>query len=167
VNHGAHTNNRTEQLSAAARVEGVQPRVTTGENNMKINGKSTLLGLAAVLMLATVNLLASAQTHREQATISGVVTASQIASYGSGVATWEKKLNCHGEADCAKRLVGAGGKYVLVTNKGVYALSDQSKAAQFVAMRVTVSGTLDTPKKTIEVAEVAPYNSGAASAAAQ
>ena len=134
---------------------------------MKTNGKSNLLGLAVVLTLASVNLLASAQTHREQTSVSGVVTASQIASTGSGVAIWEKKLNCHGEADCARRLVDAGGKYVLVTNKGVYALSDQTKAAQFVAMKVTVSGTLDTPKKAIEVAEVAPFSSGAASAAAQ
>jgi hypothetical protein len=133
---------------------------------MKINGKSILLSVGAVLAFAAVNLPA-AQKHPVQGSISGFVTASQIVSNGTGVGIWEKKLNCHGEADCARRLVAAGGKYVLVTDKGVYALNDQNKAAQFVAMKVTINGTLDTSKKTVEVADVAPYNPGAASAAAQ
>jgi hypothetical protein len=133
---------------------------------MKINGKSILLGFAAVLMVAAIN-TSAAQKHPSQSSVSGIVTASQIVSNGTGVGIWEKKLNCHGEADCARRLVAAGGKYVLVTNQGVYALNDQAKAAQFVAMKVTINGTLDTSKKTIEVATVAPYNEGATSAAVQ
>ena len=133
---------------------------------MKIDGKSILLGFAAVLTFVAVNTFA-AQAHRDKTTVTGIVTASQMVSNGTGVGIWEKKLNCHGEADCARRLVAAGGKYVLVTDKGVYALNDQVKAAQFVAQAVTINGTLDSSKKTIEVAEVAPYNAGATSAAAQ
>jgi hypothetical protein len=133
---------------------------------MKINAKNILLGFAAVAVFTTVNMFA-AQGRHEQTALSGVVTASQMASNREGLGLWEKRLNCHGEADCARRLVNAGGKYVLVTTKGIYALNDQSKAAQFVAMNVTISGTLDSTKKEIEVAEVAPYNAGATSAAAQ
>jgi len=111
-------------------------------------------GLAAVLTLLAVGFLAAAQ---DQNSYTGTVTASQIASTGS-VRLWEKKLNCHGEADCAQRLVRAGGKYVLVTSAGVYQLSDQNKAARFVAQQVTITGTFDRTKKTIEVADVQLYN---------
>jgi len=124
--------------------------------------KISSLSIATLLLCFAVGFLA-AQTQR---TYSGRVTASQIASTGS-LGTWEKRLNCHGEAECARQLVRAGGKWVLVTSKGVYQLSDQTKAAQFAAMRVTVSGTFDNPKKTIEVADVQPYNSPATSASVQ
>jgi hypothetical protein len=103
---------------------------------------------------------------QDQKSYSGIVTASQIASTGS-IGTWEKKLNCHGEADCARKLVRAGGTYVLITSKGVYTLSDQTKAAQFAAQRVTVTGGFDKSKKTIEVADVQMYNPAAASAGLQ
>jgi hypothetical protein len=83
------------------------------------------------------------------------------------VGIWEKKLNCHGEADCAQRLVAAGGKYVLVTTKGVYQLSDQKKAAHYVAQAVTISGPFDSSTKTIEVADVQIYNSSSQSAGLQ
>ena len=80
---------------------------------------------------------------------------------------WMKRLNCHDEADCAQRLVRAGGKYVLVTSKGVYQLNDQAKAAQFVAQRVTVTGSFDSSKKTIEVADVQAYNPTSTTAGVQ
>jgi len=117
----------------------------------------------ATLLISLVVGHAAAQA---QSTYAGTVTASQIASTGS-LGLWMKHLNCHDGADCARRLVQAGGKYVLVTPKGVYELSDQRKAEQFAGMRVTVSGTLDSPKKTIEVAEIQLYNSPAVSASLQ
>ena len=125
--------------------------------------KKTLAAcLAAVFSLVAVAAFAA----QEQKSYTGIVTASQIASTG-GVGIWEKKLNCHGEADCAQRLVAAGGKYVLVTTKGVYQLSDQKKAARYVAQAVTITGPFDSSSKTIEVADVQIYNSSAVSAGLQ
>jgi hypothetical protein len=123
--------------------------------------KNLTVGFAALLVLFAAGSVA-AQTH----SYTGIVTASQIASTGS-VGMWEKHLICHGEADCARVLVRAGGKYVLSTSKGVYALSDQNKAGQFVAQRVTVSGSFDSTKKTIEVADVQIYNPSAVNAGLQ
>ena len=68
----------------------------------------------------------------------------------------EKHLNCHGEVDC-----------VLVTNKGVYNLSDQTKAARFVVRQVTINGVFDSSKRTIEVADVQLYNPSATNAVLQ
>jgi hypothetical protein len=124
--------------------------------------KTLSVGFAAVLAFLVVGSVAA----QDQKSYTGTVTASQIASTGS-VGTWEKKLNCHGEADCARKLVRAGGTYVLVTSKGVYTLSDQAKAGQFAAQRVTVTGAFDRSKKTIEVADVQMYNPSAASAGLQ
>jgi hypothetical protein len=124
--------------------------------------KSFLASFVASLVFVAVGAAAA----QNQSSVSGHVTASQIASTGS-VGMWEKKLNCHGEADCAQVLVRAGGKYVLVTPKGTYQLSDQTKAAQFVARKVTVAGNVNNTKKTIEVADVQVYNSSATSAGVQ
>ena len=122
--------------------------------------------LAACLAAAFALVAVTAFAAQEQKSYTGIVTASQIASTG-GVGIWEKKLNCHGEADCAQRLVAAGGKYVLVTTKGVYQLSDQKKAARYVAQAVTITGPFDSSSKTIEVADVQIYNSSAVSAGLQ
>jgi hypothetical protein len=124
--------------------------------------RNLLATFAASLVFAVVGSAAA----QSQSNVSGVVTASQIASTGS-VGMWEKKLNCHGEADCAQVLVRAGGKYVLVTSKGTYELNDQAKAAQFVARQVTVTGNVNTSKKTVEVADVQIYNPSATSAGLQ
>jgi hypothetical protein len=123
--------------------------------------KSLTAGLVALLASLTVGSFAA-----QSGSYSGTVTASQIASSGS-IGIWEKKLNCHGEADCARVLVRAGGKYVLVTSKGTFALSDQTKAAQYAAQKVTVTGAFDSSKKTIEVADMQVYNSSAANAGVQ
>jgi len=123
-----------------------------------MNRKIFSLSMATLLISLAVGYVAA----QAQSTYVGRVTASQIASTGS-LGMWMKHLNCHSEADCARRLAQAGGKYVLVTPKGVYDLSDQKKAEQFAGMQVTVSGALDGPKKTIEVAEMQPLNSPVAS----
>jgi len=122
------------------------------------------ISLASTLMFVAASFVAA-----QNQSYSGVITASQIASTGgsSSLGLWMKKLNCHDERDCAQRLVGAGGKYVLVTAKGVYPLSDQTKAALFAGSRVTVAGTYDRSKKTIEVADVHAYNASATSAGLQ
>jgi len=130
-----------------------------------MNRKIFALGFSTLLMSLAVG-FAAAQTQR---TYSGTVLASQIASTGgsSSLGQWTKKLNCHDETECSRRLVQAGGKYVLMTSKGVYQLNDQSKFAQYAGMRVTVTGAFDNPKKTIEVADVQPYSQSATTAGVQ
>jgi hypothetical protein len=87
--------------------------------------------------------------------ITGYLTASQVAATGtSSIGMWMKKLNCDTEADCVQKLVGAGGKYVLVINNDVYQLSDQKLAAQHPGMAVMIKGVLNYQKKTIDVADM-------------
>jgi hypothetical protein len=87
--------------------------------------------------------------------ITGYLTASQVAATGtSSIGMWMKKLNCDTEADCVQKLVGAGGKYVLVINNDVYQLSDQKLAAQHPGMAVMIKGVLNYQKKTVEVADM-------------
>jgi hypothetical protein len=52
--------------------------------------------------------------------------------------------------------VSIGGKYVLFdgANKMVYQLDDQKKAQSFAGAKVKVTGTYDTPSKTIHVANI-------------
>ena len=130
-----------------------------------MNTKKMVVSLAGLLLFLAMTSVAA----HAQSSYSGTVTASQIASTGgsSGLGIWMKKLNCHNEADCSRVLVRAGGKYVLVTSKGVYQLSDQSKAALFAGNQVTVNGDLNNKQKTIEVANMELSNSTATSAAAQ
>ena len=128
-----------------------------------MNIKKLVIGLASLLTL----ILAMSPATQAQSSYSGVVTASQIASYGAGIGIWQKKLNCHDESDCAQRLVQAGGKYVLMTSKGTFQLSDQKKAALYAGKSVTVNGGLDNQKKTIEVADMQLYNASATSAGVQ
>ena len=48
-----------------------------------------------------------------------------------------------------------GASYVLYDGKNAYALSDQKRPQKFAAQRVTVSGTLDSKTKTIQVESIA------------
>ena len=58
--------------------------------------------------------------------------------------------------DCANRCVSIGGKYVLFdsANKTIYQLDDQKKAQPFAGAKVKITGTYDTPSKTIHVANI-------------
>ena len=132
-----------------------------GRNVMRRN---FLLGCAALLVFASAGFGAA----QNQSSITGTVTASQLASTGmTSVGTWEKKLNCHGEADCARVLVRAGGKYVLVTSRGTYQLNNQVQAAQFAGQAVTVAGNFSNQKKTVDVADMQLYKSSTTSAGVQ
>jgi hypothetical protein len=119
------------------------------------NIKKSATRLAGLLaFLAVVSSSAHAQSPYS-GWITGYLTASQIAATGTGsIGTWMKKLNCETEADCVQRLVGSGGKYVLVIDKDVYQLSDQKQAAEHPGMPVMIKGVLNYQKKTIEVAEM-------------
>jgi len=56
------------------------------------------------------------------------------------------------DAECAVACIGAhGATYVLYDGKEVYTLTNQQTPEEFAARRVTVIGTLDAKKKTIQV----------------
>ena len=60
------------------------------------------------------------------------------------------------DAECVSACISEhGASYVLYDGKNVYALSDQKTPERFAAKKVTVSGTLDAKKKTIQVASIA------------
>lgn len=54
--------------------------------------------------------------------------------------------------ECVKSM---HGKYVLYDGKNTYVLSDQTTPEKFAAKKVTVTGTLDTATKTIQVSKIA------------
>jgi hypothetical protein len=53
--------------------------------------------------------------------------------------------------ECVKTM---HAKYALYDGKEIYVLSDQKTPAKFAAKKVTVTGTLDAAKKTINVASI-------------
>jgi len=56
------------------------------------------------------------------------------------------------DAACAMACVSVhGASYLLYDGKNAYTLSDQRIAEKFAAKKVTVTGTLDTKTKTIQV----------------
>lgn len=56
------------------------------------------------------------------------------------------------DAACVQACVsGHGSSYLLYDGKDAYALSDQQAPARFAGQRVTVTGTLDSKTKTIQV----------------
>jgi hypothetical protein len=110
--------------------------------------KKFIVSLILSSSLLTVSLAAQkAQTY------SGEIMDQQCALLGGHAAMMNQ-----GESpkDCANRCVTIGGKYVLFdgANKMVYQLDDQKKAQSFAGAKVKVTGTYDTPSKTIHVANI-------------
>jgi hypothetical protein len=59
------------------------------------------------------------------------------------------------DAACAMACVSVhGASYLLYDGKNAYMLSDQRMAEKFAAKKVTVTGTLDTKTKTIQVESI-------------
>src|SRR3954463_10262830 len=59
------------------------------------------------------------------------------------------------DAKCAKECVKTmHAKYALNDGKEIYILSDQKTPEKFAAKKVTVTGTLDPAKKTIQVTKI-------------
>jgi hypothetical protein len=110
--------------------------------------KKFIVSLIVSSSLLTVSLAAQkAQTY------TGEIMDQQCALLGGHAAMMNQ-----GESpkDCANRCVTIGGKYVLFdgVNKMVYQLDDQKKAQSFAGAKVKVTGTYDTPSKTIHVANI-------------
>jgi hypothetical protein len=63
------------------------------------------------------------------------------------------------DAECTKACVSIHeAMYVLFDGKQSYTLSDQKTPEKFAGKRVTVTGTLDTKTKTIQVESIAAAN---------
>ncbi len=59
------------------------------------------------------------------------------------------------DAECTTACISEhDATYVLYDGKNVYELSDQKTPAKFAAQRVTITGTLDAKRKTIQVASI-------------
>ncbi len=98
--------------------------------------KRAILCAAAILMVAGVGMAApkpAAATKKVSRT--GWITDSKCGAKGAAAA----------HADCLKKCIDAGEKYVLYDpyDKKIYQLDPQSAVAEHGAHRVTVSGTLE------------------------
>jgi hypothetical protein len=61
------------------------------------------------------------------------------------------------DAECVSACISDhGAAYVLFDGKTVYTLSDQKTPAIFAARKVTITGTLDAKRKTIQVDSIRP-----------
>ena len=110
--------------------------------------KKFIVSLILSSSLLTVSLAAQkAQTY------TGEIMDQQCALLGGHTAMMNQGESAK---DCANRCVSIGGKYVLfdAANKMVYQLDDQKKAQSFAGSKVKVTGTYDTPSKTIHVANI-------------
>jgi hypothetical protein len=59
------------------------------------------------------------------------------------------------DAECTVACIDAhGASYVLFDGKSAYALSDQKAPQKFAGQKVSVVGTLDAKKKTIQVSSI-------------
>lgn len=99
--------------------------------------KRTLVLSAVVLIAASVGMASPKKAAASKAkSWSGYVTDSSCATKGMKAVT---------NADCVKRCVDAGSKYVLydTRSKKVYQLDPQSSVAEHATHYVKISGTLD------------------------
>lgn len=98
--------------------------------------KRTVLFTAAVLFAASVGMAGPKQATSEAKSWSGYVTDSSCATKGMKAVT---------NADCVKKCIDAGSKYVLYSpsDKKVYQLDPQSSVADHATHHVKISGTLD------------------------
>jgi|SRR5450432_567588 hypothetical protein len=94
-------------------------------------------------------------------TVSGAISDSQCAfnvHSDSRSHEWMEKKGVEGAGDdksCTHRCVKEmGGKYVLVTKKEVYRLSNQTLPEKFAGAKVKVTGTLDAKTHTLNVIKI-------------
>jgi hypothetical protein len=85
----------------------------------------------------------------------GEIMDSSCAKNGSH-AQMEKEHNTTSDSNCTKACVKNGAKYVLFMNGKAYDLDDQTKAADFAAKRVKVTGKMDKGSNAIKVENIAP-----------
>jgi hypothetical protein len=117
--------------------------------------KRTLLFTAAVLLAASTGMAGAKQAAGDKAkSWSGYVTDSSCATKGMKAVT---------NADCVKRCIDAGSKYVLYSpsDKKVYQLDPQTSVADHATHHVKVSGTLDGDTIHVESVEMIAHKAPA------
>lgn len=117
--------------------------------------KRTLLLSAVVLFAASVGMAGPKQAAASKAkSWSGYVTDSSCATKGMKAVT---------NADCVKKCIDAGSKYVLYDprEKKVYQLDPQSSVADHATHHVKVSGTLDGDTIHVESVEMIAHKAAA------
>jgi hypothetical protein len=108
--------------------------------------KPTMLKSLVVSLLAIAAIAALAAAAGKQ-TFTGVITDNMC---DNGDHSHMRMGDT--DAECTVACVMAhGALYVLYDGKEVYTLSDQETPEKFAGKRVTVTGTLDAKKKTIQV----------------
>jgi hypothetical protein len=117
-----------------------------------------------VLVLTLVSYSGATGKEKEKdapITVSGAISDSQCAfnvHSDSRSHEWMEKKGVEGAGDdksCTLRCVKEmGGKYVLVTKKEVYRLSNQTWPEKFAGARVKVTGFLDTKTHTLNVIKI-------------
>ena len=100
----------------------------------------------ATLVLAGAALLAGAEQTR---TYTGVITDTMCGAD-------HKAMHVAPDSKCVRECVKAGSKYALLVGNNVYTLSDQKTPEKFAAQKVTVTGVLSEPTKTLKVNSIAP-----------
>ena len=102
---------------------------------------------SSALILLILGWLAFAQGQRK---FTGTVTDSMCAT-----ADHSRMRMGPTDAECTVACVFAhGAQYVLYDGREVYTLSDQKTPEQFAGKKVTVTGTLDTRTRTIQMSSI-------------
>lgn len=131
------------------------------KNPLKL--KAMIVVPAVVLALASYSYSSGASGKDKDAmiTVSGAISDSQCAfnvHSDSRSHDWMEKKGVEGATDdksCTLRCVKEmGGKYVLVTKKDVYRLSNQTWPEKFAGAKVKVTGTLDAKTHTLNVVKI-------------
>jgi hypothetical protein len=108
--------------------------------------KHMILRLAVVAALSAATL--SAMPDKQ--TFTGIITDDMC-----GIDGHAQMRMGPTDPECARACISAhGALYVLYVGNSVYILSDQKTPAKFAAQRATVTGTLDTKTKTIQVESI-------------
>jgi hypothetical protein len=102
--------------------------------------------LALILAISGLTMLAAPKTQ----TFTGVITDTMCGAD-------HKAMHVSPESKCVRECIKmdpAKWKYALYDGKNVYTLSDQKAPEAFAAEKVTITGTLDSNSKVIQVQKI-------------
>ncbi len=110
--------------------------------------KPLILGLLALAVLPAA---LTEQTRQGRQTFAGTITDSECAA-----ADHSRMRMGPTDAECVVACISDhGASYMLYDGKDAYTLSDQKTAQKFAGQKVTVTGTMDAKRKSIQVQSIA------------
>ena len=116
--------------------------------NLGFAMKPLILGLLALTVFPSAR---TEQTKQVRQTFAGTITDSECAA-----ADHSRMRMGPTDAECvAACITYHGASYVLYDGKDTYTLSDQKTPQKFAGRKVTVTGTLDAKRKSIQVQSIA------------